>query len=73
MSVRHCINPKCDRTFSECMGYVIARDMIECQSGLREWKHIREVCGVCVFFFENKLGLFETMLRENPIPKSLPA
>jgi hypothetical protein len=47
--------------------------MIEFQKGLREGRHIRELCGVCVFFFEDKLELFEIALKENPFPKSLVA
>ena len=68
---RSCINPACTRVFSECNGFVIARDVLEHYEGRREAKHIRERCGACVLFFETRPEQFEAMLRENPFPKDL--
>jgi orotate phosphoribosyltransferase-like protein len=55
--------------------------MLEFYEGTRRVEDIRELCGRCVFLFsmiDLKRGIdelnevaFETLLRENPFPRSL--
>jgi hypothetical protein len=79
MCVRLCIG--CDGHITGCFGFVIARDMLEYYEGKRRAEDIRELCGRCVLRFsiidlsrgidELNVIAFETLLRENPFPRSL--
>jgi hypothetical protein len=53
---RCCANPDCSRLITRCFGFVIAGDLVQAMTdsdnGL-EMKFPREICGICVFIFED--------------------
>lgn len=54
--LRYCAH--CGRPIHGCFGFVLARDWIASTDGQRPARP-RELCGKCVFLFENNLEALE--------------
>lgn len=58
---RMCI--RCNKTITECNGFVLARDYLDAIAGKVSWYRIRELCGKCVLKFENRFLDLQKLLR----------
>jgi hypothetical protein len=60
---RVCANPTCRKPLSACFGFVVARDFLADLAGTRPATEVRELCGLCVFRFEDQWEKLEEMLK----------
>jgi hypothetical protein len=61
--MRACANPACRKSIHACFGFVIARDFLAAIAGKIPYASVRELCGLCVFRFEDKPSQLEDLLN----------